>query len=142
MAKVGVILSGCGVFDGSEIHESVLMLLSLDQRGAEYECLAPDKPFDAINHATKKPAHETRNVLAESARIARGNIRRLSEVKGDEYDAFVLPGGFGAAKSGHGAFSTRGEPAICTVLRLPRCSALWLVPDVAYRAAGSTADVT
>lgn len=99
MAKVGVILSGCGVFDGSEIHEAVLTLLSLSQRGAEYECMAPDRPAAAVNHLTKKPEKEPRNVLAESARIARGKIVRLSDVKGGDYDAFVLPGGFGAAKN-------------------------------------------
>ncbi|MBA3312387.1 MAG: isoprenoid biosynthesis glyoxalase ElbB [Planctomycetota bacterium] len=99
MAKVGVILSGCGVMDGSEIHEAVLMLLSLSQRGATYQCMAPDKPAAAINHVTKKDEKEPRNVLAEAARIARGEIVKLSEVKGDQYDAFVLPGGFGAAKN-------------------------------------------
>jgi enhancing lycopene biosynthesis protein 2 len=99
MAKVGVILSGCGVFDGSEIHEAVLMLLALSQRGAHYQCMAPDKPFKAVNHLTKKPEKEERNILAESARIARGEILRLADVKGDEFDAFVLPGGFGAAKN-------------------------------------------
>jgi len=99
MAKVGVILSGCGVFDGSEIQEAVLTLLSLNQRGAEYECLAPDKSAPAVNHLTKKPEAHPRNVLAESARIARGKIVKLSEVNGADYDAFILPGGFGAAKN-------------------------------------------
>lgn len=99
MAKVGVILSGCGVFDGSEIHEAVLILLSLSQRGADYECLAPDKPFDVVNHLTKKPAGEKRNVLAEAARIARGNVRPLAGAKGTDYDALILPGGYGAVKN-------------------------------------------
>lgn len=99
MAKVGVILSGCGVMDGSEIHEAVLVLLSLSQRGATYQCMAPDKPVAAINHVTKKPEKEPRNVFAEAARIARGEIVKLSEVTGDQYDAFILPGGFGAAKN-------------------------------------------
>ncbi len=99
MAKVGVILSGCGVFDGSEVHEAVLMLLSLSQRGAEYECMAPDKPADTVNHLTQQSEGEPRNVLAESARIARGKIVRLADVNAADYDAFVLPGGFGAAKS-------------------------------------------
>ncbi|MGC1273401.1 MAG: isoprenoid biosynthesis glyoxalase ElbB [Planctomycetaceae bacterium] len=99
MARIGVILSGCGVLDGSEIQEAVLMLLSLSQRGAEYQCMAPDRPATAINHLTKKPEPEQRNVLAESARIARGEIIRLADVKGDEYDGFLLPGGFGAAKT-------------------------------------------
>ena len=99
MAKVGVILSGCGVYDGSEIHEAVLMLLSLSQRGAEYQCMAPDKVAPAVNHLTKKPEKEGRNVLVESARIARGDVLNLKDVKGEDYDAFVLPGGFGAAKN-------------------------------------------
>ncbi|HEX6983936.1 MAG TPA: isoprenoid biosynthesis glyoxalase ElbB, partial [Planctomycetaceae bacterium] len=99
MAKIGVILSGCGVLDGSEIHEAVLMLLSLSQRGAEFQCMAPDKTFTAVNHLTKRPEKEPRNVLAESARIARGNVLRLADVQADDYDAFVLPGGFGAAKN-------------------------------------------
>lgn len=99
MAKIGVILSGCGVLDGSEIHEAVLLLLSLNQRGAEYQCMTPDKPAAVVNHLTKKPEAEPRNILAEAARIARGEILRLADVKGDEYDGFVLPGGFGAAKN-------------------------------------------
>lgn len=99
MAKVGVILSGCGVMDGSEIHEAVLILLSLSQRGATYQCMAPDKPVPALNHATKIAEKEPRNMLAEAARIARGDIVKLADVKGDQYDAFILPGGFGAAKN-------------------------------------------
>lgn len=99
MAKIGVILSGCGVFDGSEIHEAVCTLLSLQQRGAGYRCLAPDRDFDVVDHRTHKPTGETRNVLTEAARIARGEIDDLAAVKGTDYDAFVLPGGFGAAKN-------------------------------------------
>lgn len=99
MVNIGVILSGCGVMDGSEIHEAVLILLSLSQRGAKYQCMAPDKPVPAINHVTKQAEKEPRNVFAEAARIARGEIVRLSEVKGGEYDGFILPGGFGAAKN-------------------------------------------
>src|SRR5687768_11692332 len=99
MAKVGVILSGCGVFDGSEIHEAVILLLALSQRGAEYRCLAPKKELREIDHVTKRPTGETRCVLAESARIARGEIDDLAGVSGTDYDAFVLPGGFGAAKN-------------------------------------------
>lgn len=99
MPKVGVILSGCGVFDGSEIHEAVLMLLALDERGAQIVCMAPNKPLDTVNHVTKKPTGHQRNTLEESARIARGEILDLAKVKGADYDAFVLPGGFGAAKN-------------------------------------------
>lgn len=97
--KVGVLLSGCGVFDGAEIHESVLTLLFLDKAGAEAVCIAPDMEFDVINHLTQKPSGEKRNVLAESARIARGNIKNLKDVKASEIDALILPGGFGAAKN-------------------------------------------
>lgn len=99
MAKVGVVLSGCGVFDGAEIHEAVCTLLSLERHGANYRCLAPNREFDVVDHATHKPTREKRNVLTESARIARGEIDDLAKVKGTDYDAFVLPGGFGAAKN-------------------------------------------
>lgn len=97
--KVGVLLSGCGVFDGAEIHESVLTLLFLDKAGAEIICMAPDTEFDVVNHLTQKPGGEKRNVLIESARIARGNIRNLKDVKAPDLDALILPGGFGAAKN-------------------------------------------
>ena len=120
MAKVGVILSGCGVFDGSEIHEAVITLLCLSQRGAEYECLAPDKTMPAVNHLTKKPEASPRNVLVESARIARGNVRSLGGVTGGDFDGFVLPGGFGAAKNlctfaSHGA-KCEVDPEVSRVL--------------------------
>jgi enhancing lycopene biosynthesis protein 2 len=100
ITKVGVILSGCGVQDGSEIHEAVLTLLALDRAGAEAIVMAPDKPqADVVDHRAGKPTGEKRNVLAEAARIARGKIRDLATVKADELDAVVLPGGFGAAKN-------------------------------------------
>jgi len=99
--KIGVILSGCGVYDGSEIHEAVLTLLALDKRGAEMVICAPNVPqMHVVNHLTGEVAEgETRNVLVESARIARGNIRDIAEVKGDELDGLIIPGGFGAAKN-------------------------------------------
>lgn len=99
MSKIGVILSGCGVLDGTEIHEAVLTLLSLSQRGAEAQCMAPDKAAPSMNHVTKMPEQDPRSVLAEAARIARGQILSLAEVRGGEFDAFILPGGFGAAKN-------------------------------------------
>jgi len=100
MKRVGVVLSGCGVLDGSEIHETVLTLLFLDRAGAEIHCFAPDKPQrDVVNHFTKKPTGETRNVLAESARIARGEISPLSALNVDQLDAVIFPGGFGATKN-------------------------------------------
>ena len=99
--KIGVILSGCGVYDGSEIHEAVLTLLALDRRGAEMVLCAPDIPqMHVVNHLTGEVVPgETRNVLVEAARIARGNIRDIAEVKGDELDGLIIPGGFGAAKN-------------------------------------------
>ena len=75
MKKIGVILSGCGVFDGAEIHESVITLLALDRAGAKAACFAPDvDQMHVINHLAGEPSEETRNVLIESARIARGEI--------------------------------------------------------------------
>jgi enhancing lycopene biosynthesis protein 2 len=100
MARVGVILSGCGVFDGTEIQEAVLTLLALDRAGAEVLCMAPNKDQrDVVNHLTKQPAQEKRNVLVESARIARGRIEDVAKVTAEELDAVILPGGFGAAKN-------------------------------------------
>ena len=98
--KIGVILSGNGVYDGSEIHEAVFTLLSIDKRGAEAVCFAPDiDQHHVVNHITGEEMDEKRNVLVESARIARGNIKPLSELNVDELDALAIPGGFGAAKN-------------------------------------------
>ena len=98
--RVAVVLSGCGVFDGAEIHESVLTLLELDRQGAEYQCFAPDIPqHHVIDHITGNEMDETRSVLVESARIARGNIKPLGEFNAEHFDALMLPGGFGAAKN-------------------------------------------
>ncbi len=100
MARVAVVLSGCGVFDGTEIHEAVITLLALDREGAHVQCVAPNRnQMQTINHITKQPVQETRNVLVESARIARGNIKDIATVSADEFDAVILPGGFGAAKN-------------------------------------------
>jgi enhancing lycopene biosynthesis protein 2 len=99
--KVGVILSGCGVYDGAEIHESVITMLALDRHGAEMVLCAPNAPqLHVVNHLTGEVAEgEQRNVLVEAARIARGSIRDVAEVAADELDALILPGGFGAAKN-------------------------------------------
>ena len=100
MAKVGVLLSGCGFLDGAEIHESVLTLLALDRAGAEIICMAPDMDqFHVINHLTQEVTEEKRNVLVESARIARGEIKNIKEMSASDLDALILPGGFGAAKN-------------------------------------------
>lgn len=96
--RVGVILSGCGFKDGAEIHESVLTLLALDRAGAEIACFAPDiDQAKVVNHLTGEDAAETRNVLVESARIARGEISDVKTADASALDALILPGGFGAA---------------------------------------------
>jgi len=102
MAKrIGVVLSGCGVYDGAEIHESVLTLLALDRRGAEAVVCAPDAvQMHVVNHLTGAVEEgATRNVLVEAARIARGEIRDVASVSSAELDGLILPGGFGAAKN-------------------------------------------
>ncbi len=99
-AKVAVILSGCGVYDGAEIHESVLTLLALDRRDCEIVCAAPNvAQMHVVDHSTGKEMAEQRNVLVEAARIARGKIRDLKTLRASDVDAVVLPGGFGAAKN-------------------------------------------
>lgn len=98
-ARVAVVLSGCGVYDGSEIQEAVSVLVHLSRAGAAYECFAPDREAPVVDHLTGSDAGERRNVLRESARIARGKIRALAELRAEEFDAVVFPGGFGAAKN-------------------------------------------
>jgi enhancing lycopene biosynthesis protein 2 len=113
MARVGVVLSGCGVFDGAEIHESALTLFFLDRAGAQIICMAPDvDQMDVINHMKGEAAGEKRNVLVESSRIARGDIKDIKDVKAADLDALVFPGGFGAAKN-LCSFAVKG--ADCTV---------------------------
>jgi enhancing lycopene biosynthesis protein 2 len=98
--KVAVILSGSGVYDGAEIHESVITLLRLDQRGAQVQCFAPNiAQLHVINHLTGEEMPESRNVLVESARITRGNIKDIREANVEDFDALIVPGGFGAAKN-------------------------------------------
>jgi enhancing lycopene biosynthesis protein 2 len=98
--KIAVVLSGCGVFDGAEIHEATLTLLALNRQGAEYECYAPDvDQAHVINHITGEEMTEKRNVLVESARIARGEIKDLKDFDAAAVDAVIFPGGFGAAKN-------------------------------------------
>ncbi|MEZ5357832.1 MAG: isoprenoid biosynthesis glyoxalase ElbB [Candidatus Zixiibacteriota bacterium] len=100
MKKIAVVLSGCGVNDGAEIHESVVTLLAIKRNGAEYTCFAPDKPqYHVVDHVKGEPVKESRNVLTEAARIARGDIKPLSAYKPADFDALVFPGGFGAAKN-------------------------------------------
>lgn len=100
MKKIAVVLAGNGVYDGAEIHEATLTLLSIARRGAQYQCFAPDiNQAHVVNHLTGKVMPETRNVLVEAARIARGKIKPLSEYKASDFDALVFPGGFGVAKN-------------------------------------------
>lgn len=96
--RIAFVMSGCGFKDGSEIHESVSALICLDRAGFRVSCYAPDVEQAAtVEHMSGKPLAESRNALKESARIARGDIRPLSELEDGDYDAVVFPGGFGAA---------------------------------------------
>jgi len=100
MKKIAVVLSGNGVYDGSEIHEATLTLLAIARKGAKYQCFAPNvEQAHVVNHLTGEEMPEKRNVLVEAARIARGDIKPLSEYKAGDFDAIVFPGGFGAAKN-------------------------------------------
>ena len=98
---VGVVLSGCGFLDGAEIHEATLTLLALDQAGATIKAMAPDvDQMHVVDHTASAPAEgQRRNVLEESARIARCEIQDIADVQADELDALIFPGGFGAAKN-------------------------------------------
>lgn len=99
--KVAVVLAGCGVYDGAEVNEAVLTLLALEQAGASYQCLAPNiEQMHVINHLTgEEMPGESRNVMIEAARIARGNVQDVADAKVEDYDALIVPGGFGAAKN-------------------------------------------
>lgn len=100
MPRVAVVLAGSGRADGSEITEAVSVLIHLSRLGAEVTCFAPDLPqADVINHLTGKPANESRNILVEAARIARGKILPLARLESHSFDALIFPGGFGAAKN-------------------------------------------
>lgn len=153
MKKIGVILSGCGVYDGSEIHEAVMTLLAIDRAGAEAVCMAPDvAQLHVVNHLSGAvEAGASRNVLVEAARIARGKIRDLSTVTASELDAVILPGGFGAVKN-LSTFALAG--ADCTlnpqVERLLKeifaarkpIGAICISPAVLARALGQVAAIT
>ncbi|WP_025673508.1 isoprenoid biosynthesis glyoxalase ElbB [Salinivibrio socompensis] len=110
MKKVAVILSGCGVFDGAEIQETVLSLLALEKNEAQWQCFAPDiDQHHVIDHRTGEPMNETRNVLTEASRIVRGDIHSLTELNVEAFDALLVPGGFGAAKN-LSDFAYNGDP--------------------------------
>ncbi|WP_029009532.1 isoprenoid biosynthesis glyoxalase ElbB [Azospirillum halopraeferens] len=98
--RFGVVLAGCGVFDGAEIHEAVCTLLAIDRIGGEAKCYAPDvDQAHVVNHLTGEVTAERRNVLIEAARIARGKITPLAAFNAEDVDVLIFPGGFGAAKN-------------------------------------------
>lgn len=98
--KIGILLSGCGVYDGSEIQEAVLAMLAVKEAGHDYVCISVDKPqHHVINHLTGEAMPEERNMMIESARIARGAVQSIRDVHPADIDAVILPGGFGAAKN-------------------------------------------
>lgn len=99
MKKIAVVLSGCGHQDGSEITESVSLLIALHQAGADVACFAPDIEISVMDHATHKPTTEKRNLMVEAARIARGHIQSLDKLQVKDFDAVAFPGGFGVAKN-------------------------------------------
>lgn len=98
--KIGVLLSGCGVYDGAEIQEAVLTLLAIEEIGAQAVCISIDEPqHHVINHLTGEEMNESRNMLIEAARIARGNIVEISSISPADIDGLIIPGGFGSAKN-------------------------------------------
>ena len=146
--KIGVLLSGCGVYDGSEIHEAVLVLLALDRSGAEIVVCAPDvQQRVVVNHLDGQVQEGAeRNVLVESARIARGKIRDVARVSADELDGLVLPGGFGVARN-LSDFAPRGagcavDPQVTRLVRDVHAQgkpllALCIAPAVVARLLGA-----
>lgn len=113
MKKFAVILCGCGTLDGSEIHESVMTLLAIDRNGGEYQIFAPDDwQYHVVNHVTGQPMEEKRNMLLETARIARGNVKPIEQCNVADFDAVVFPGGNGSAKN---LFTYALEGQNCTV---------------------------
>lgn len=145
--RIAVILAGCGVYDGSEIHEAVCTLLAISRAGAEAVCYAPDiAQAHVVNHLTGEEAPETRNVLVEAARIARGKIQPLAAFDAGSVDALVIPGGFGAAKN-LCDFAFKGpdctvDPALVAAVAAMRAAgkpigALCIAPAILARLLGS-----
>lgn len=99
MKKIAIVLSGCGNRDGSELQETLSLMLAIDRRDWQYQCFAPKMELSVVNHLTGKEERERRNLLDEAARIARGNILPLADYKECDYDALALPGGMGAARN-------------------------------------------
>ena len=100
MKNIAVILAGCGTKDGSEINETVTLLLALDQHGLKYQCFAPDaNQYHVVNHVTGEVVNEERNMMVEAARIVRGDILPMTEFNADNFDGLAIPGGVGAANN-------------------------------------------
>ena len=100
MKNIAVILAGCGTKDGSEINETVTLLLALDQHGLKYQCFAPDaNQYHVVNHVTGEVVNEERNMMVEAARIVRGEILPMTEFNADNFDGLAIPGGVGAANN-------------------------------------------
>jgi enhancing lycopene biosynthesis protein 2 len=98
--NIGVLLSGCGVYDGAEIQEAILTLLAIEEIGATTTCISiDDNQFHVINHLNGEVMNESRNMMVEAARIARGNVKEIKEIQPSDIDALVIPGGFGSAKN-------------------------------------------
>lgn len=97
--KIAMILSGCGNCDGSELQETLSLMLAFDRRGWQYQCFAPEGDYDVYDHRSGKPTSERRDILAEASRVARGNILPLAVYRAGDYDALALPGGMGAARN-------------------------------------------
>ena len=98
--KIGILLSGCGVYDGAEIQEAVLSMLAVAETGNEYQCISVNKnQHHVINHLTGDEMNENRNMMTESARIARGDVKEIAEISPANIDALIIPGGFGSAKN-------------------------------------------
>lgn len=150
--KIAVVLSGCGVYDGAEIQEAVLTLLAISRHGAEAVCFAPDIPqHHVVDHRTGEAMPETRNVLVEAARIARGAIQDLADFKADSFDALVFPGGFGAAKNlstfaFDGPDCTVNAPVAAAVRAMAAAgkpiAALCIAPVILAKVLGDGAEVT
>lgn len=110
MFQIGLLISGCGLYDGTETHEAVLTMLALDRRGLRYRCLVPDRPqMHVVDHTTGLEREKSaRNMMEEAARLSRGRVVALREGLGEEFDALVVPGGYGCAKNLMTGFATPG----------------------------------
>lgn len=147
-ARVGVVLSGCGVLDGSEIHEATLTLLFLDRKHANAICIAPDtEQSDVMDHIKKAQTDRSRNIMVESSRISRGDIKNLKDIHSSDLDAVIFPGGFGAAKN-LSDFAARGagcavNPEVERLIREMRKAGkpmgfICIAPVLAAKVLGST----